>query len=313
VDSIQDTFRVSSIVHQASSASPQIEVPLSLEESSSGALASSCLLNLSSVSETHGLTEFAVTVTAVQKALYADSDRFLTNPLHVSVHSNVGPGTLIFTLQNHELQEYPEFGGSVVVSTNCSEGEYSRHELLCPGDSSENVTVVHTCAGSQSRQSTVCPVVRIRPSCVVVSGGDFNCTLLGYNASSTVCACTPNALARRLSSSSVSVSSVWSDVSSLEVVAASLVVIDDFTTTILTADDLKAADLGHAVIVLVLYGILWSAGLFVVGLFTWNHYQLQSKIDKPDHKKSASDRSSEIHEYLISYGTCSLTLPFFSL
>jgi hypothetical protein len=86
------------------------------------------------------------------------------------------------------------------------------------------------------------------------------------------------------------------------VVAASMIVIDDFVTTMATADDLQAHDLRGAIIVLVLYGTLWSLGLIAASFFTWAHFTSKSKLKKFGLKKNSLGRSCEVHEYLLSYG-----------
>jgi hypothetical protein len=88
-----------------------------------------------------------------------------------------------------------------------------------------------------------------------------------------------------------------------------LVVIDDFVTTMSTTDSLRANDLSRAVIVLVLYGALWSLGLIAVSFFTWTHFHSKAKLNKFGLKKNSPGRSSEIHEYLLSYGDLPPSLP----
>lgn len=78
--------------------------------------------------------------------------------------------------------------------------------------------------------------------------------------------------------------------------------IDDFVTTMSTAENLESNDLVGAIIVLVLYGTLWSFGLVAVGFFAWARYHSESK-KKLHALQNKSPRSCEVHEYLLSYGT----------
>jgi hypothetical protein len=279
VGSIQSQFRVASDVLSLGD-STTISTPSTPEELFS-ILPSDC--QVSSISSSHGIT-----LTTLNGKYYDGSENFTSAPLRVAITnvSSTESPILELTIQNSEPQSYGDYSSDVVLNTTCVIGEFSRHELYCPGGPAGNILVIHTCFGNVTEITTHCPTVRVESTCSVLGGSDFNCTVKSFDSTSTICSCqkkSSGGAARRLISTS---GGNFVASGALEVVAASVVVVDQFASTMATADNLTAQSLQKAVIVLLLYGTLWSVGFFAVAIFTYNQRHSKSEPVKKAKAKS---------------------------
>ena len=96
-----------------------------------------------------------------------------------------------------------------------------------------------------------------------------------------------------------------------KVASLTLLVADDFKATILTADEFNSANaLKKTLIVILLYGTLWSVGLFGLLFCSVKHQKQRldmaankTGIDEAKEKALLTRSKESIRQYLTTYGT----------
>ena len=288
-DSIHDMFRVIASIVPSNGG---LSVPQTDFEDIQGASPSKVSLNFSD---------------PVSMALSSTKGKFFADPEATSDSLRVNTGnslasifnsrtsSITFTFQNNEPQTYFVFNPNQTVFTVCTIGDNRTYTHVCNGGPAGNIAVEHMCPGNNATiLFTECPKVRLAPTCKILSGSNFECNVTSYTSEHTVCKCSQSS--RRLD-----VETVLQDSGAIEVLGASALVADEFVTTMSTAGDLNSPEaLEKTLIVLLLYGILWSIGLVGVGVCFWRG---QNEVDDNSKKKQAVTTISnqDIRKYLVEY------------
>ena len=234
-----------------------VGIPLSESEVALGLISSRIVVN-SSTTETVGST-VSITATESPSRLYGNGTAFYANPVRIALTKKEGSpsqtAVVTIVLQNREEHAH----GEVVVTeanytTICTEDDFSWHNYTCPAGG----TVSHKCSGGSGTMNSYCPPVTIVPTCrVIVDGADVansNCVVVDFNTTSTTCECTVPLEQRRRSLSEEQ--STYETSGGLEVVSMATYSFDEFKGTIIDVEDIKAADLKKAILVVCMFAIM---------------------------------------------------------
>jgi hypothetical protein len=313
-------FRLSSVRQYFNGASAvSLSVPYSSFEQASDLPVSGVSI-LSSVNDTD--TAVALSVISTSSALYGSLGSSLNaNPLRVQV-SRASGEAVTFTVKvahNGEALMTPSaHSPEMQFYTNCSGQDSEVYYKVCPVS---ELQLQHNCTGLQGRLHSQCPV--IAPTCGVLNFTadifDTNstvCTTLSYDARSTTCECrTP---ARNITAAAAGLggrrladdNDAASESGALDVAAASVYLSSEFTETFYSSDNLLSLDaLKKVLIVILMFGTLWGAGIFLIMTCTG-----RSKLMEPKHKmalkqiedqlkskRSTNQSRAEVAHYLTNY------------
>jgi hypothetical protein len=239
-------------------------------------------------------------VSSVQSKVYPNSQRYSSNVVRVMLSQETSFPSLTITIPHHHEETLIDYTKDpLLINTTCQIGEISSHEHSCPAGPKGNLTIVHRCLNFPNVTifETKCPTVRMEPSCTLLSDSIYNCSVIRFTSSKTTCQCTRNSRRRRMSEDSNFVYD-----SSLEVVAASGIVVSEFLTTMSTANDFNSlSDLKKTVVVLLLYGVMWGIGFLALAFFSWSHYKNSKYELKKTTNASALPTKRNVRQYLLSY------------
>jgi len=256
---------------------------------------------------TSGQPDSTVRVSAmsIKARLYNNSADYNSNALRLQFINNMldSNATVTFTIQNNVETTYESLYSSTVVNTTCLLGETGVYEHTCPGGHAGDILVTHTCNGSAVLIETKCPTVTVLPACRVLSGESFNCYVRSYSITSTTCSCS------RINDGGERRSLSIQHTGALEVVAVSELVTEDFVTTVSTSSELDSVeDLEKAVIVILLYGVMWTGGLLGIMMCSFRQWHLYRKVgenlsysEKREKLASFAKSKADVRNYLTAY------------
>ena len=323
ISSLRSSFRLT--IAELSEDNLVVSLPLSSYEEMSNDVSASVAVE-SSVSSLSGMK---ISAFSVDSRLYKSDDGssvvYSSNPLRV-MYSNrhSPPESVLITLRSSREESYEtvEPSGSLTVNTTCETGDYATYVLPCPN----GVNISHQCGGVSLRLTTRCPIMQRVPSCEILSDSasvvsgvtSMHCAVESYTSTHIHCRChltssspTQSPSPSRTSSSPRVLSTEDSAVEGsgvLEVSSVTVLVGKQFFETIETAGDLNSAsDLKQTLIVIMMYGILWSVGL--LGILSCSCFQ-RVRISKSGATVALSEKKEramltrsnhDVKQYLMGY------------
>ena len=237
-----------------------------------------------------------------------NASRYSSNPLTLrysmisteNISSKVSNPSFTVVLHNFALEAYITNESNTVAptsfSTYCTPSNKSDvMNYMCP----DGENIVHQCNGEYETIRTVCPTLRLYPTCYVLSNSEDSsstlipsCSLVSFTDANVTCNCTfvitnRTAERRRMATSSIKSSGY------MEMVAMSVYTYEGFVATLREVDDLTLADVNNGLIVIFMFCALWGCGL--IGLFEiarGQYWQVSPSSQKSSTKRSISNRSS---------------------
>jgi hypothetical protein len=232
-----------------------------------------------------------------------NSSSYLSNMLRLKLVAPLGgipSGNITFVLPNHFEQSYEtNIQQGVLFNTTCEEGVIRSESFSCElGSGLPDHLLRHECVGFSEILSTRCPSLLHRPTCLTMgSNPSASCSVQSYTAFQTVCTCTlsTSGRARRLE---------FVEDESIQIMATTGYVAGDFGETMSHPLPLSSAsDFGQVIVVFVLYGVLWTAGLSGIGCcFLSNSRNRKRLLEKKFQKRSQSSiATQEVQGKLVGY------------
>ena len=254
--SIQNSLKMAVHTFAASDVnSTSISVPKTAYESAAGTQTTSLSLITGTVEP---MSLSLVETTAAQ--YLNEGVNYTSNPISVQLKSTSSNISLTFVMQNVKSVQYSNYSGGHYVNTSCTVKDNSTYVKYCPG----NIRIIHQCNGTNGLLVTRCPANAVIPVCRV-QFGDFSCTVLDHNESSTTCHCVSNSTVssrRRLS--------VASKIQSVALVSMFEFVAGDTASTFATYDDQSALVLFQkSFVIVLLFSSLWGIGVVYGGCFIY--------------------------------------------
>ena len=296
ITTIHNMFRTATAILQGGS----LSVPLTDAEAAAGASASSCALQ-------GGSSEQKVSIVSLKAKIY-DDPSLTSNAVRVRlVDNNLDADVPMVTLviQNSVQQSYVNVPSVKTVNATCEKGDYTVHEHICPGGPAGDLPVYLYCNGTAGLLSMNCPSVAQFPECKLLQDGLFGCEVVASTSTSVTCECSvspdENGKRRKLSA--------LDDSGALEVAAVSTMVVTEFGATMSTADEFNSlADVEKTLTVLLMYGILWAAGLMGICICSVRHTHERinadataAKLEKRKQLAESTRSSEDIRNYLSTY------------
>jgi hypothetical protein len=300
---VQDNFRLVQQTVDASSAS-SLKLPQTAAEKAAGTPATSISVTPNSADSAAAISMQSVQYSA--KLLSATNDKFsnivstqLSSTQHdvvltlPNVAGKVGPSKLTETAQN--------------FTTFCAQKDYGTYKYTCPGS---NKVLTHTCHGIPGVllaycpiMSTVCGSVDLSTGSLTQTNGDFKCKLISMTAAAITCSCTP-AARRRLSNGDL-----LENTGLLTAVAISEYTASEFGDTFKAAPALTSPKaIERALIVIIMFALLWAGGLTLILVCFVRQRQLQQeslerKLEDGRKAQQNSENSTleEVRERLVRY------------
>jgi len=189
-----------------------------------------------------------------------------------------------------------ENAGNETHTFSCLGGDYGMHSANC----SNGHTLVVSCNGTESTVAQQCPVTTYSGACSLlgfsgesseasmVGGSDSGCLVKAFTDTTVTCACNITDSTRRLQSGNASSALSVNYVSMLQAT------VDNFASTVRTADDLSGSTVTESWRALATLGAIATA--LVVGLLLSHrsdNIAKQTKASANDKQKSASDVSKQ--------------------
>jgi hypothetical protein len=313
ISSLHSNFR--STIAELSEDNLVVTLPLSSHEEMSGDISPSVKL-VSSVSSLSGMK---ISAFSVDSGLYESSESsvaYSSNPLRVVYsNGNFPPENVLVTLRSSQAESYKtiESPEVVIVNTTCEAGDYETYFLPCPN----GVNISHRCQGASVVLMTRCPIMKKVPSCEVLSFrgvSPLNCTAESYTSTHINCRCnltSPSSSSHsspRVLSTTATEDSAVEGSGVLEVASVTVLVGEQFFETIETAGDLNsAADLKKTLIVILMYGTLWSVGL--LGILSCSCFQrfrssksgAEVMLSEKKERAMLTRSNHDIKQYLMGY------------
>jgi hypothetical protein len=200
---------------------------------------------------------------------------------------SIGDSEVEIKLANTLGKLGPSRSTSIVVNftTNCQTADYGKYNLTCP---LSGKTLFHTCRGTKGKMVSYCPVLTTVCNSVDLETGlpissstqGYDCRLNGMTAADLTCLCKPLPGRRRLTDGALQKSGV------LSAVAMSQYTAYQVGETFKAAPELTSPKaLERAMIVIILFAVLWAGGLTLMcGCFLrqrqLTHEALEKKLDE---------------------------------
>eukprot|EP01036_Dinobryon_divergens_P025956 gene25956-34556_t len=256
-----------------------------------------------------------VTVIESSAALLGNSKSFVSNPLIVQI-SNInglnrtekGHELLVSLKRIASLPKLPLYN----FTTICRKPKFMSRTIFnytCP---LTGHVLSHNCSNKVGKVVSYCPVYK--PSCqslpFLQSSTQATCKMVNYTDSLTWCLCTIHSTPdRRRSLLSSSVAAGLQDSGALQLVAMSELVSSNVMNTFSAAPSLtNPSYIEKALIVIIMFATMWSAGFALLFLCTWRRHIKKRVNEKEERflerkKRGAGVAQSPvaIQEYLSNY------------
>lgn len=232
-----------------------------------------------------------------------------------------------FVIQHSRVTFFGTILANTTISTECNSGEIEYVNHSCP---LTNYEIVHFCNGSAAQLTSHCPDLRSVSVCRIFESGrlleptrQVQCSVDSFTETNTTCLCLMNSRAdrgnlqrhsrRRAQSGS---DSLYVDSGAIEVAAMSELVASDFLGTLYVAKELDSLeDIRRVLIVILLYGVMWTVGLIYLLLLAHTEVGTKRKVTNFDVLHSvkanaiakATTDPDRIRKYLNDY--LDLTFP----
>ena len=311
IDNILSNYRMSTSSPPKSGTS--LTVPLTPFEELQSAVSSAIFFqqNISSSSSVK------LSLVEASAKLLDDDLPYLSNPLVVLISNIKGLNASNGTAGGHDLLVALKNFEPVVESapqnftTVCTKAKDTSHKIInftCP---ESGYVLFHNCSNKVGVLTSYCPVRR--PSCQTVSviqtSSHSVCRTVNYTSTLTWCHCTIHPSHTRRNLGSVSADSVLEDSGALQLVAMTELVTNDFKNTFSAASELtNPQNIEKALIVILMFSILWSVGLSLLFLCNWRRQAMKKKNEKDLKQLERQRRGAEIsqspasvREYLSNY------------
>ena len=165
-----------------------------------------------------------------------------------------------FVLQHSRRTEFPIFPANTTFRTSCDEGDQSAYEHICPQG---GYVILHQCNGSASVLTSLCPGTRMVSACRAASEElQSSCHVESFTDSNTTCVC----LMRPFDTSSGRrrLDDALAESGYLEIAAISTETSLQFAGTLYESRNINSVDdFKQALIVIIMYSVMWGLGLFV--------------------------------------------------
>jgi hypothetical protein len=300
---VQNNFRV---VQQTfdSSAVSTYSVPQTTAEIAAGVPATSIKLEPNDAGDSASVSIQTVQYSA--SLLEANASKFsniVSTTLSSFNHS------VLITLSNIAGVEGPSKKTAEVqnFTTFCQTDDRGTYSYTCPG--SEKV-LTHRCRGVRGTLLSYCPIMNTVCGSVdldtgaLISEGDFTCKLVSMTAQAITCSCSPNPQRRRRLNDQF-----LENTGLLTSVAITQYTAYEVGDTFAAAPELTSPQaLQKALIVIVMFTLLWAGGLFLIFVCFIRQRQLQQetmekKLEDGRKAQQNSQNSSleEVRERLVRY------------
>lgn len=300
---IGNMFRVTSSVH-AETANISVTTPLTVLEQLSGHSFTQIYFS----GAASGDTIIKSTSLITRSGLYGNSSltRFRSDPVQFQVfgltNSNVtNPPSVRFVIQNEIPQPTSHVFVNETFVTTCEEGHREVFNYSC---SSSAFVIRHNCSGSGDILTSKCPNLVSAASCGSISDL-YWCETVNFTATNTTCVCSMRVGKRRLDTTK----KITSSVASSAVVTLTIYEANQFAGTLSAAASFDSiADVKKVIIVILIFGTLWSGGLFLLFSCTWRkelnkRKSGNAKLEHTRKLKNAKISKSPvaIREFLLNY------------
>ena len=263
----------------------------------------------------------AVHVTVIESSgkLLGSDKPFMSNPVLIQISNlrglNISNSTasspeILISLKNTEpLLQLPQHNFTTVCKKNAMTFLFN---YTCP---ISGYIIFHNCSSKVGSLRSFCPV--FRPSCesFLSSGIQSHCKMVNFTTAATLCACSmksnshTNGVSGGRRSLSSSVQSVASDSGALQLIALSKLVASDFSDSFSSAASLtQPANIQRALLVILMFACLWSAGLALLTMCSIRRHRMQDTIAKEEkllgrqHRAAQSAQSpAAVLQYVTQY------------
>jgi hypothetical protein len=281
-NTITDTFQMAQ--QTLSTADNKVtQTPLSASDISLGKASSIC-----NVSSTNA-TSLNVVITTINARMYNGSDMFVSNVIRIRTidedSTREGALTYVVVIQHAVKQNYYTSQEVVYINTTCHEGDLFLFNHTCPGGPAGDLVWTGRCNGTDALVVTQCPNVTSAPTCHTIGSESYHCEVLSATPMATTCECV-----ELVGGSKRRLSSVLQESGALEVVSVTTVVATEFVSTLSTAEDFNSlGDLRKTITVVLMYGIMWTVGVF--GVMACSLRQVHAKINSQGMSKLAKKKA----------------------
>merc|ERR1719487_1597146 len=210
---------------------------------------------------------------------------------------------LIFSIPTNNPEPYPTYVSNITHNTTCLPGDYSTYSYICPSNVSDaNATIFHTCNGTAMKITTQCPTERVVPSCHILETTSATCSVLDFSSSNTTCVCTLDLSSRRRLSEDLENTGV------LEVASLSILIGEEFESTIVATEDFDSLqDVKAVLTVILMYGCMWVGGILSILLCGLRHKaadkvkSAENELEKKKEEARQTRTAAAVKEYLAAY------------
>lgn len=297
---ITPMFRVAAqIISSTQEDVTHVSIPQTELERANGILSPSISINTTVTSG-----DVSAAIMALKARFYPEE--LQSNAIRVRLTSGAedGPGKfeMDIDLITNELQNYLVVNHNVTHNTTCASGDFSSHIYTCPSFSGSAKLINHTCNGTAAVFFTRCPDEHQLPTCRILDGSNVDCFAVRYTAKSTTCRCRIRLSSRRRLSGDLENSGM------LEVASLTVLVADEFVTTIASTEDFDSLeDVRTVLTVILMYGCLWAGGILGIMLCGVRHKasnKVKSSESDLERKKEDARQmrtTAAVKEYLTAY------------
>ena len=313
---LYDNFRMSVTLSEVTGSDITYATPEAATESEAGVMPSTAAIApyYSDDESVAGPSALAVKVISVPPRSFSyDTSAFVSTPLMIQIQpqgtvDSQDPSTYLstieFTLQNNNPRKDFVEPGTLNITTVCvPENLGTTFTSACPGS---DAIVVHTCKLPGTHVS-FCPVQT--PTCAKldVNTAEFSllssCEVIDFNTTYTKCLCQVASTAESRKLQGTTEQSLLDDTGATCMMTSTIYIAANFVDTFDASNQFSSpADAARVIVVIVMLGLIWGSGIFVV-----SYEGLMTKVK--ERKKSLTHEHIEVQKQRIVMNYVESVIP----